>query len=356
VSARPDPELVAALARARHVCVVLLTGLGDVVHGLPVVNALKRARPDLRITWVAEPMPAGLLTPHPGIDRVVAFHKQQGWRGVRALRRELRGDRFDLTLNFNIYFKSVFPTVLSRAPVRLGFDRARSRDGVWMVHTHRLPPGPRRHTQDLFLEFVAQLGVGAEPLEWRLEPADHERAEARAFFAPLDGAPVAVIVPASANRKKDWFAQGWAAVADALHERGFRVVLAGGPGARETAIARRIVEAAVQPPVWGLGDGVRRLLWLLGGARLVLAPDTGPVHIARALDVPVIGLYGHTNPWRVGPYRAYEDLWVDTYTDAGEGRDASTADARLGRMERITVDDVLARVDRAVREYRVLGA
>ena len=78
-----------------------------------------------------------------------------------------------------------------------------------------------------------------------------------------------------------------------------------------------------------MGDGVRRLIWTLAGSDLVLAPDTGPVHIARALDVPVIGLYGHTNPWRVGPYREFQELWVDAYTDPGEAPDPSRFDARL---------------------------
>jgi heptosyltransferase I len=90
---------------------------------------------------------------------------------------------------------------------------------------------------------------------------------------------------------------------------------------------------------------------MLEGSRLVVAPDTGPVHIARALDVPVIGLYGHTNPWRVGPYRAYQDLWVDRYTDPGEAPDPSRFDPKHGRMEQITVNDVLERVERAQRSY-----
>jgi heptosyltransferase I len=71
------------------------------------------------------------------------------------------------------------------------------------------------------------------------------------------------------------------------------------------------------------------------------------VHIARALEVPVIGLYGHTNPWRVGPYRKYEDLWIDRYNDAGDPPDAAQAEPKHGRMEQISVADVLEKVQRA---------
>jgi len=125
----------------------------------------------------------------------------------------------------------------------------------------------------------------------------------------------------------------------------------GGPGERETRIAREIVERARARPVWAMGDDVRRVVWVIAGSQLVVAPDTGPVHIARALDVPVIGLYGHTNPWRVGPYRKFEDLWVDRYTDEGEPPDPSRTEPKSGRMELITVTDVLERIQRAVDRY-----
>jgi heptosyltransferase I len=161
------------------------------------------------------------------------------------------------------------------------------------------------------------------------------------------------VVPASANPKKDWPADRYVALVDALAtEVGAHAVLIGGPGTRETAIARRIMDEAATEPVWALGDGVRRLLWLVGGCDVLVAPDTGPVHIARALDVPVVGLYGHTNPWRVGPYRKYEELWVDTYNEPGAAPDPSEADPRHGRMERITVDAVLERVARALEAAR----
>lgn len=351
-----DPILVDALRSARHLCIVLLTGLGDVVHGLPIACALRRRRPDLRIMWIAEPMPAAILAAHPAIDRVVVFHKKRGWRGVLDLRAELRADPADMALDLNVYFKAVFPTVLSGARHRVGFGRDRARDATWLFHNHHLPVRPRRHTMDMFLEFLDVLGVPADPVEWRLVLTESERAEQQRFFAQLDGRPVALIAPTSANPKKDWLSRRWAALADALdREFHMRVVLIGGPGERETAVAREIIAHAERPPIFALGDGVRRLVWLIDGARLLIAPDTGPVHIARALGVPVIGLYGHTNPWRVGPWRAFSDLWVDTYNPAGV-TDAAAADPRHGRMEMITVEHVLERVRHAAARHGVTGA
>jgi len=338
---------------SRHVCIVLLTGLGDVVHGLPLVNALKDDDPARRITWVVEPMPAPLLAGHPSIDRVVVYRKKDGVRGVNQLRRDLRaGERIDLALNLNVYTKSVWPTLLSRAPHRLGFDRGRSFEGVWLAANHHLDARPRAHTADMFLEFAEHLGLPIPCPEWRISFTEEEMAAQSAWREPFGGERVATIVPASAQAKKDWLPERCAAVADALaRDFGYRVVLAGGPGAREQAIAREIVERASAPITWALGDGIRRLAWTIGASDLLVAPDTGPVHIARALGVPVIGLYGHTNPWRVGPWRAWQDLWIDRYTAPGEPPDPSDNRAPLGRMERITVDEVVEKVALATERY-----
>jgi len=338
---------------SRHVCIVLLTGLGDVVHGLPLANALKDGDPRRKITWVVEPMPAPLLAGHPSIDRVVVYRKKDGLRGIRQLWRDLAGGgRIDLTLNLNVYTKSVWPTLLSRAPHRLGFDRGRSFEGVWLASNHHLDRRPRAHTADMFLEFAEHLGLAVPRPEWRITLTAQERAAQAEFFAAFEGRRVATIVPASANAKKDWPADRWAAVADALaHDFGCAVVLAGGPGEREQRIAREIVERSSAPITWALGDSIRRLTWIVAGSRLVLAPDTGPVHIARAFEVPVIGVYGHTNPWRVGPWRAYHDLWVDRYTDPGSVPDPTDFTAKLGRMERISVADVLEKVALAGERY-----
>ncbi|HEX6693410.1 MAG TPA: glycosyltransferase family 9 protein [Longimicrobiales bacterium] len=329
-----------------RVCIVLLTGLGDVIHGLPLVNAMKRAWPDTHITWVVEPMPAAVLAPHTAIDDVVIFHKKLGARGVAQLARDLNArPRADVTIDLNIYFKSVWPTVFSRGRERWSFGRDRARDGVWLFCNRHVPPMPVRHTQDMFLEFLTALGVPAEPLAWDLQITAAERAEQQAFVSHLDGRRMVAVVPASANRNKDWIAERYARVIDAIEEDfGCRAVLVGGPGGRETAIARDIMDRARAKPLWQMGDGVRRLLWLIDAASLVIAPDTGPVHIARAMNVPVIGLYGHTNPWRVGPYRWCEHLWVDRYNEPGAAPDPSLAEPKGGRMALITAEDVISRI------------
>jgi len=110
------------------------------------------------------------------------------------------------------------------------------------------------------------------------------------------------------------------------------------------------MERARHKPVSALGSGLRNLVGILDGAALVLAPDTGPLHIAVALDRPVISLIGYTNPKRTGPYRRFHDLIVDAYGDPGEHYPLSM-ETRLDRMPRITVSDVMAKVERWKERY-----
>ena len=336
-----------------HYCIVLLTGLGDVVHGLPVVNAIRDAQPRARVTWVAEPMPASLLAGHPSIDRVIEYRRSDGVKGLRPLRRALHdAGPFDVTLNFNVYFKSIWPMIFSGAPRRIGFDKARSFEGVWLASNDRLHARPRAHTADMFLEFAQHLQIPAGSPAWQLSLSEAEREAQRTFLERTAGKPVATVIPASASHKKDWLPGRWAEVVDSLaSDFGFHVVLAGGPGDREQRIGREIMNAASFPPEWAMGDSVRRLMWTVGASSLVIAPDTGPVHIARALGVPVIGLYGHTNPWRVGPWRAYEDLWVDHYTDPDKGPDPSNREPKWDVMGTIEAAEVIAKIRVAVDRY-----
>lgn len=328
----------------RHICIVLLTAIGDVVHALPLANALKRAWPDTRITWIAEPVPSGMVSPHPAVDDVIVYEKKKGIRGLKDLWSRMRAERFDLTLNLMPYFKSNWPTLFSRAPERWTFDRGRARDGIWLLGNRHLPARPRAHTQDMFIEFALALGVDPYPLEWRLVITDDERVQQQRLLEQLEGRRGVAVVPTSSMAKKDWPAERYIPVVDAIHERGARAVLVGGPGAREVAAARRIEAGASEKPLWMMGDVARSLIWKIDACSLLVGPDTGPVHIARALETPAVGLYGHTNPWRVGPYRAYQDLWIDMYTEPGEAPDPSNFTPKHGRMELITADMVIEKV------------
>lgn len=334
-----------------RVAIVMMSAVGDAVHVLPVVNALKRAVPSVHLTWLLQPLPATLVTGHPGVDEIVIVDPKRGWRGLVDAGMMLRRGRFDLIIDLQVAFKAGVVTALGKAPVKLGFDRARARDLNWLFTNRRIPPHPPQHVQAQYFEFLAALGIDPEPVEWHLGPWEHERAWQRGFLADVDE-PYAAINLATSNPDRDWMPDRWAAVIDALHERyGLTSVLVGGPSQREKEIEREIRAAARHQPVSALGSGLRKLVGILDAAELVLALDSAPLHIAVALDRPVISLMANADPRRTGPFDRFHDLVVDAYHDPGEQSPVSMR-RRWGRMPRITVDDVLSKAELWDARYR----
>lgn len=336
-----------------RVGIVMMSAVGDTVHVLPVLTALKRHHPAMRVSWVLQPGPASLVRGHPDVDEIVPFAYGTGLGAYRDVRRALRTRPFDLVLALQVSLKAGLVTTFTRAPVKLGFDRARARDANWLFTTHRIPAGPRRHVQDQYFEFLAHLGVASHPVRWRLGPWDHEREAQRAFFARFDR-PVAAIVCGTSDPDRDWHPDRWAAVCDHLYtDFGLQPVLVGGPSDRERATAAAIrAQARVSTPVDALGHGgLRGLVGILDGAALVLSLDTAPLHIAVALDRPVIALMSQADPKRTGPYARFHDLIVNAFAEPDDPPDEVLWVRRRGRMGRITQNDVLDRVQRWRTHY-----
>ena len=337
-----EPLLVPS--RPSRVGVVMLTALGGAVHVLPVINAIKRYNRAAHVTWVVQPGPAALVRGHRSVDDLVVFERTRGVRGFLGVRRELRGRPFDLLLLLQPYLKAGVVAALARAPVKVGFDRARAQDLTWLATNEHLPARPRAHVQEQLLEFLDFLGVPREPLEWDLGPWPHERAWQCEFFASIRS-PAAALAIATSNPERDWIPERWAAVADALVERyGLTPILVGAAGEREQRIAAAIRAHARHPPVEALGSGVRRLVSIIDGSALTISLDTAPLHIAAALGRPVISLMANADPLRTGPYRRFGDLVVDAFRGPGDPTDTVIWPRRKGRMPRIQVADVLAKV------------
>jgi heptosyltransferase I len=327
-----------------RVCVVMMSAVGDAVHVLPVLHSLHRANPALHVTWVLQEGPATLVRGHPLVNEIVIFDRKAGLRGLLDIRRDLATRPADVVINLQVYFKAGIITTFTRAPVKLGFDRARARDMNWLFTTHKIPPRPMQHVQDQYLEFNQWLGTPTDRVEWGLGPwNEEERAWQREFTSKFDR-PVAPIVIATSKAEKDWAPERWAEVCDALSgDFGLQPVLVGGRSPRELAAEQVIMSRATSKPVSALGSGLRRLAAILDSAALVLTPDTGPLHMTVALRRPVISLIGYSNPKRVGPYNWCRDLMIDAYGDPGEDYPLSMEN-RFGRMPRIAVQDVLEKV------------
>ena len=193
-------------------------------------------------------------------------------------------------------------STLVRAPIKVGFDRARARELQWLFTNRRIAARRREHVLDSFWGFTEAIGIAERRAEWGL-PLPREALDYAARIIP-DARPTLLISPCSSHVLRNWRAEFYAQVADhAVTRWGMRVVLCGGPSDIERDMGESILAHAAHPPVNQIGrDTLPQMLALLGAATVLLTPDSGPAHMAAMVDTPVIGLYAPTNPARSGPY------------------------------------------------------
>lgn len=338
-----------------RVCLLRLSALGDVTHMLPLVHTLQAARPGWHLTWLIGRLEHALVGDLPGVEFVI-FDKSRGWRAYRHLAGALGRRRFDALLLMQVALRAGLAGRFVRAPLRLGFDRERSRDGHGLFINRRVAPGPRAHVLDGFLDFATALGITDHQLRWDLPipPAATEFATAK---LPAGQRLLVINACTSARHRnwRNWSAERYAAVADhARAEHGLHTVLTGGPADTEREMAGAIA-ARTRAPVTDLVGATtpKELAAVLARADVVIAPDTGPAHIANAVGTPVIGLFATSNPQRTGPYN-WRDWCVNRYPEALQAEAGLAPEqARWGRrvrddeaMARITVSDVTRRLDR----------
>lgn len=328
---------------------------------MPVIRAIQDAAPGTRFTWIIGRLEHQLLEGLDGVEFIV-LDKSRGRDGYRDLRRTLRGRRFPLLLNMHPSMRATLASLAVKAPLRLGFDRARSRDLHWLVCNRHIAPRRRQHVMDALFGFAEALGARRGTLRWDIPIPDSARAFAAEQVA--GHAPTVVISPCAVARFRNfrnWHAPGYAAVADYAVERyGARVILTGGPSEEEQAYGRAIVERCRTQPVNLIGrTSLKQLLALLERAAVVVTPDSGPAHMATAVRTPVIGLYATTNRFRAAPYLS-QNLVVDKYPEAvrrylGKSVDEVRWGTRVRTpeaMNLIEVADVTAKLDQALGTLR----
>lgn len=336
---------------ARKICLIRTSAIGDTVHALGLVNALRKGYPDAHLTWVLQTLPYEMVKYQPNIDRFITFDRKGGYKGLREFITRLRKERFDLAIIPQASTKVSLITLFLRADISMGFDFRRSREFHWLFTNRHIAHAPMRHVQDQFFEFVDDLGITDYPVEWKFRFTPDELAWQKSFFDAIEK-PVIGFVIASAHPEKDWSPEGYARVIEHVDRRlGMRPMLIGGPSAGERDIVEAILSHCRISPIIALEKPIRRTMLQLGGCRLVVAPDTGPLHIAVALNVPTVGLYGYSNPRRCGPYRKFGDLLIDKYNTPGEADAPITRKVRPGRMKMIHPDEVIERIEKGLRNY-----
>lgn len=301
------------------ILIVKLSAIGDVLHTLPALNAVRAAYPSAHITWLVETAAAPLVIGHPALDRVIVSHRKrwiqdfrQGRRkqaaeGARRLIRDIRDTDYDVILDFQAHLKSGVLIALARGRRKIGFDRGMAhQEHSYLFLNERIPPvNMEVHALERNLRMLTPLGIHTNDVIYRLPVSPEDRAAARRLLREAGceaSRPLICINPVAKWDTKLWRNERFAMLADRLAERyRTRPVFTGAAEDQETV--RDIVSHMTSRAAADLTGktGLKTLAALYEMADVLISTDTGPMHLGAAAGVPVVALFGPTAPWRTGP-------------------------------------------------------
>lgn len=337
-------------APLQSICLLRTSALGDVTHVVPMVRTLHALWPQTHLSWIIGKLEFKLIGDLPGVEFIV-FDKARGWRGFLDLRRQLAARRFDALLHMQVALRANAISTLVHAPVRIGYDASRSRDLHGCFVNRRITARNGEHVLDALASFLEPIGLRQTQVRWDI-PIPAAAHEFAATHMPWD-APTLLVSPCSSHVLRNWRSERYAAVIDHAAQSGWRSVLCGGPNAFERDFGAAIAAQCKHKPTDLIGhDTLKQFLALAQRADLVMAPDSGPMHIANSAGTPVMGLHAASNPARSGPYS--DRRWcVDRY-DAAALRFKHRPAAELpwgskieyaGVMDLVEIDAVIEKFD-----------
>ena len=300
------------------ILIVKTSAIGDVLHTLPALLALRDHYRDAHIAWLVEEAAAEIIVGHPALNRVLIARRKTWIADLRAGRvlhalqevarfiRLVRDTRYDLVIDFQGLFKSAIWVFLARGVRKAGFGRGMQRDELsYVVLNERVPAvDMNRHAIERGLLLLEGLGIPAKQVRYEL-PVSHEHESEAAMLLRTSGIgeqdPVVAVSPMATWPTKRWEPVHFASVADRLQRQGIRVVFTGGAQDRSSIdeICRLMTSESCRL------DGrtsLKTLAAIYRRAQVLLTTDSGPMHLGAAVGTPVVALFGPTAPWRTGPY------------------------------------------------------
>jgi lipopolysaccharide heptosyltransferase I len=331
----------------RRILIVKPSALGDIVHTLPILHLLRKRFADAKISWLVVPAFASLLQGHRLLDQVLLFERRRFanlWRdasaakGLASFAMSLGNEKFDLVIDLQGLLRSGWIAWQTRAPVRVGF--AYAREGATAFYTHVVnTPTHEKHAVERYLDVAEALGCGRGPVVFDFDLPDESRSSVRQMLG--DHRDYAVLLPGTNWTTKRWAAERFDQLISPLRERfGLSTVIAGGNDVLEM---NQPWSGAIN--LAGKTD-LKQLVALIEGASLVIANDSGPMHIASALNRPLVTLFGPTNPVRTGPYdRPATVLRLDIACSPCYSRKCSHQSC----MDWLTTGNVLSQIETAIQ-------
>ena len=303
-------------------CFLRLSAIGDICHAVAAIQAVQKHWPNTRITWIVGKVEAQLLE---GIDNIelVVFDKKQGLSAMKQVWHQLKEQRFDALIHMQLALRASLLTLGIKATYRVGFNMQRAKEGQWLFTNRKITDTQSHHVLDSFFSFIEYLGVPRSTPTWNLPLTHDDHSFARQQLKEKNSV---VISPAASKDERNWLPERYAQVADYIIEQGYQVVLCGSPTEREKQLSEQIIQAMQHNPINLVGKTtLKQLTAVLQQAKVVIAPDSGPAHLATTQHTAVLGLYGHSNPQRTGPYNNIDDVVsvYDKFVQQQHGKPAS---------------------------------
>jgi len=305
------------LPEPRSILIVKLGAVGDCIHTLVAAHAIRRAWPGITLGWIVEGKSKEVVLGHPDLDHVHVWNRRQSaanlragrpwqaWAETRRVIEEMREVGYEVAVDFQNLFKSGFFAWQSAARRRLSYERLREGNFLFMNDWQRVSRGG--HMVARYLKLLEPLGLSVEdrpPAVPIFVPEDKKKA-ADDFFAQRvpPAAKVVAINPAASLPIKFWPAERYAEAADRLaRELGLLPMIIWGPG--EEALADRVLRNMKTPGMLAPPTTLKELAHLLSRCAMYVGNDSGPMHLAAAMGIAVVGLFGPSDPRRVGPWTA----------------------------------------------------
>lgn len=297
-----------------NILIVKLSAIGDVIHTLPSLGALRGLYPGAHITWVVEEAAADLIKNHPYLDEVLISRRKkwskdfrdgqcrQAFAGARSFVRDLRKRHYDLVVDFHGLFKSAMIVFLSGGKRKLGYDSWQELSGCFL--NEKIPEDMNKHAVDRYLDFPRHLGARIDSVQFVLpsNPKAEERTKILMRQYALEDKKFIAVNPIALWETKLWSNEKFAQLADLIsNELHMKVVFTGSNKEELEQITPFMMSDGIN---LGGETSLPELAGLYKRARLVISTDSGPMHLAAAVGTPVIAIFGPTDPDRTGPYGA----------------------------------------------------
>ncbi|MEA2013894.1 MAG: glycosyltransferase family 9 protein [Thermodesulfobacteriota bacterium] len=298
-----------------NILIVKLSAIGDVVHTLPSLAALRKLYQKADITWVVEEASSDIISNHTDLDRIIVSRRKR-WVGnlkkfhkikttiadIRLFIKTLRGRRYDLVIDFHGLFKSSMIVLLSGGKRKLGYDSMQELSGLFL--NERIPENMEKHAVDRYLDFISYLGADTDNPEFYIPIEEENKIRVEALLKANDidiAKPFVAINPVAFWDTKLWEDDKFARLCDRIAEElRYKIVFTGSKGYRSIRQIRFIMTS---PSVNLEGQTtLRDLAYLYRLSGLLITTDSGPMHIAAAMDTPTVALFGPTDSSRTGPY------------------------------------------------------